>query len=248
MASSTVEDYVKAVYALQRESPTGEATVVRLAAVLGVTKGTVTTMVRKLCEAGLADAERYGGIRLTERGARLALDVVRRHRLIEVFLVEVLKFDWSEVHDEAERLEHAVSAKFLDRLDAHLGHPAIDPHGDPIPDAQGRVVERAGVPLSEFVTGERGEIVRVSDADPAFLALMAKHGLRPGAGFVVAGRVPEAGTMSVRAASGERGGSAEGGAEVSLSIASAGRVVAVRRPGGGAGAWPGAGFGAAGPG
>ncbi|MGA1018835.1 MAG: metal-dependent transcriptional regulator, partial [Phycisphaerales bacterium] len=120
MASSTVEDYVKAIYLLQQDAPTGEATVARLAATLGVTKGSVTAMVRKLRDARLANAKRYGGIALTPRGRTLAIDMIRRHRLIEVFLVETLGFDWSEVHEEAERLEHALSAKVLDRLDAFL--------------------------------------------------------------------------------------------------------------------------------
>ncbi|MEO1006986.1 MAG: metal-dependent transcriptional regulator [Planctomycetota bacterium] len=199
MPTSTVEDYVKAIYLLQRDAPTGEATVVRLAATLGVTKGSVTAMVRKLREAKLADAERYGGIRLTARGRKLAIDMIRRHRLIEVFLVETLGFDWAEVHEEAERLEHALSAKVLDRLDAFLDHPSIDPHGDPIPDADGRLVEDRSTPLSQLHAGDRGVVARIVDQDPDFLGFAAKHGLRPGTRIGVVEVVPEAGSMSVKA-------------------------------------------------
>lgn len=199
MPTSTVEDYVKAIYLLQQDAPTGEATVVRLSATLGVTKGSVTAMVRKLREAKLARAERYGGISLTARGRKLAIDMIRRHRLIEVFLVDTLGFDWAEVHEEAERLEHALSAKVIDRLDAFLNHPAIDPHGDPIPDAQGRLAEDAQTPLSELAPGERGVIARISDQDPRFLEFASKHGLRPGTRVGVVEVVPEAESMSVKA-------------------------------------------------
>ena len=160
MATSTVEDYVKAIYLLQQDAPTGEATVAGLAATLGVTKGSVTAMVRKLRDAKLANAQRYGGITLTAKGRRLAIDMIRRHRLIEVFLVETLGFDWSEVHVEAERLEHALSAKVIDRLDAFLGRPTIDPHGDPIPDADGRLESCGGTPLSDLARGARGVVAR----------------------------------------------------------------------------------------
>ncbi|MEM6675469.1 MAG: metal-dependent transcriptional regulator [Planctomycetota bacterium] len=199
MTTSTVEDYVKAIYLVSQDAPTGEATVARIAATLGVTKGSVTAMVRKLRDSGLADAERYGGVRLTGTGEKLALDMIRRHRLIEVFLVEVLGFDWSEVHEEAERLEHAVSAKVLDRLDDYLGRPAIDPHGDPIPDADLRIVEDDCTPLSELSKGDRGTVARVVDQEPAFLAFAATHGLRPGTKLGVVDVVPEAQSVTVRA-------------------------------------------------
>lgn len=216
MATSTVEDYVKAVYLLQRESATGEATVVRLAATLGVTKGTVTAMVRKLRDARLVNAERYGGIALTPRGRTLAIDMIRRHRLIEVFLVDTLGFDWSEVHDEAERLEHALSAKVLERLDAFLGHPTFDPHGDPIPDARGRIAEGDFTPLSALARGDRCVVRRIRDQDPAFLAFAAHHGLRLGSRVGVVRLIPESGAMSVRAS---------GRQAVSLSMEAAGKVL-----------------------
>lgn len=214
MPTSTVEDYVKAIYLLQEESPSNEATVAGLAGALAITKGSVTSMVRKLREAGLADAERYGGISLTRRGRAMAIDIIRRHRLVEVFLVETLGLDWSEVHEEAERLEHALSAKVLDRLDEFLGRPAIDPHGDPIPDAEGNLADEALTPLSELGKGERGEVARVSDQDPAFLEFAAKHGLRPGERVNVVDVTPEAESMGVRAGGKRRSVS------LSLSVAS----------------------------
>jgi len=215
MATSTVEDYVKAIHLIQADAPDNQATVARIASTLGVTKGSVTAMVRKLRDAGLADAERYGGVALTARGRRLAIDMIRRHRLIEVFLVETLGLDWSEVHDEAERLEHAMSKKVLERLDAFLNHPAIDPHGDPIPDANGRMVEGDATPLSELPKGTRGTVARVVDQDPAFLAFAAEHGLRPGARVAVIEVVPEAESISVRPARRD---------PVSLSFNAAGKV------------------------
>ena len=215
MATSTVEDYVKAIHLLQSDAPTGEATVARLAATLGVTKGSVTAMVRKLREAGLADAERYGGITLTKKGRGLAIDMIRRHRLIEVFLVETLGLDWAEVHDEAERLEHAMSGRVLDRLDAFLGHPSADPHGDPIPDADGTLVEGDFTPLSQLGAGDRGRVARVGDQDPAFLEFAARHGLRPGTRVRVLEIVPEAESISVKADRKD---------PVSMSLRAAGKV------------------------
>lgn len=197
MLSATVEDYIKAIYALQRESPTGDAAVTRLAVSLGVTSGTVTAMTHKLKDAGLVKAERYGGMRLTAKGTRLALDVIRRHRLIEVFLVDVLKFDWSEVHDEAERLEHALSPALIERLDAFLGHPTIDPHGAPIPDAKGRLSEAPAVAAHTLAKGTRATVARVAGQEPAFLALAARHGLRPGAACTVVEQVPEAESVTL---------------------------------------------------
>jgi len=200
MPTSTVEDYVKAVYMLQADSPAGEATVARLAATLGVTKGSVTSMVRKLRDARLVDAERYGGITLTDKGEAVAIDMIRRHRLVEVFLVETLGFDWSEVHEEAERLEHAMSAKVIDRLDAFLGRPPFDPHGDPIPDAQGTLAPDDATPLTDLREGDRATVARISDQDPGFLAFAGEHGLRPGARVTVIERVPESDSLRVRAA------------------------------------------------
>jgi len=217
MATETVEDYLKALCTLCRESPTGEAGVVRLAAAMGVTKGSATSMVRKLCDARLAKAKRYGGVTLTAKGTRAAVDVLRRHRIIETFLVQTLKLDWAEVHEEAERLEHALSPRILQRLDEFLGHPAADPHGDPIPDATGNVREPGGRPLSDHAVGAKVRIVRIADQDPAFLTFVAEHGLKPGARATVVGVSEQADSITVQAS---------GHPEVALSRSAAAKVQA----------------------
>src|ERR1043165_5503845 len=143
MASETVENYLKAIYSLSAKSDSDQVSLGDLAAAVGVTPGTATTMVKKLALDRLAKYERYSGVALTAKGKQTALAVLRRHRLIETFLVRTLGMDWAEVHAEAERLEHALSDRLLQRLDAFLGHPAVDPHGDPIPDPRGRLRQTA---------------------------------------------------------------------------------------------------------
>src|SRR6187399_1372915 len=139
--SHTVENYLKAIY--QAQTTLAEATALvpmgQLASALGVVPGTATTMVKALAESGLVRYEPYVGVRLTVAGEKLASLVLRRHRLIELFLVRILGMSWAEVHDEAERLEHAVSERLIDRIDDMLGRPIVDPHGDPIPTAEGRI-------------------------------------------------------------------------------------------------------------
>lgn len=181
MATETVENYLKAIYALSREAAAGEAAMSRIATVVGVTTGTATTMVKKLTAAKLVRYERFGGVKLTARGEKAAIDILRRHRLIETFLVETLNLDWSLVHAEAERLEHAISPIVLEALDRHLGHPSVDPHGDPIPDGMGGVREGVGKSLTDFAAGARIRVARIVDQDQQFLAFVARHGLKPGA-------------------------------------------------------------------
>src|SRR5436189_648500 len=169
LPSSTVENYLKAIHQGQ-SALTGDERLVpmgQVAAALGVTPGTATTMVKTLAESGLAEYEPYAGVALTASGARLATLVVRRHRLIELFLVRVLGFGWDEVHDEAEQLEHVVSDRLIERIDEMLGRPAADPHGDPIPNAQGafrpqNVQSLLTCPLQIPVT-----VTRVVDQDKA---------------------------------------------------------------------------------
>ncbi|MGH7243117.1 MAG: metal-dependent transcriptional regulator [Phycisphaerales bacterium] len=216
MASEAVENYLKALEALCRESPTGEAGMKRLAAVVGVTTGTATSMAKKLAAAKLAKYERFGGISLTAKGQAAARDILRRHRLIETFLVETLKLDWSVVHAEAERLEHAISPAVLEALDRHLGHPRVDPHGDPIPDGTGGVGEARGRSLCEFPIGARVRVARVADQDPEFLEFVAKQGLKPGAiATVTAVDVP---AQAIRI-------TPDGRAAVSLGFAAAGKIM-----------------------
>lgn len=175
----TVENYLKAIYAHSRGS--GMASMGALAAELGVTPGTVTTMVRRLTQSGLARYEKYAGVGLTPAGRKAALSVVRRHRLIETFLVETLGLDWAEVHDEAERLEHALSPVVIEALDRFLGRPRVDPHGEPIPDAGGRIRERDLVPLAGVRSPARFRVAQIADDSSAFLRFAGRHGLRPGA-------------------------------------------------------------------
>lgn len=216
MPSEPVENYLKAIFSLGLESGTGEAGVGRLAAIVGVTSGTATSMVRRLARERLATFRRYGGVRLTPRGRRAAADVIRRHRVLETFLVSVVGMDWAEVHEEAERLEHAVSPRLIDRLDHMLGRPRFDPHGDPIPDAQGVVLSGSGTPLAACHAGDRVRLVRLADQRADILRFLAGAGLVPGASITVRSTQPGADAMSVRA--GRKG-------PVSLSMAAAGRII-----------------------
>src|SRR5438552_18621949 len=140
MATSTVENYIKQLYLEQQEQPGQRVPMGRLAAAMGVVPGTATTMVKALADSGLVEYEPRGGVRLTSGGEQLALHVIRRHRLVELFLVKVVGLDWSEVHAEAEELEHAISDKVMEKIDALLGRPSVDPHGDPIPLANGQLM------------------------------------------------------------------------------------------------------------
>ncbi len=184
MATRTVEDYIKRIY-LEQQGGANLVPFGRLAAAMEVVPGTVTTMVKALADSGLVGYEPRQGVRLTSAGEKLALHVLRRHRLIELFLVRVLRFDWSEVHDEAEELEHAVSERLIERIDELLGRPGYDPHGDPIPDATGKVAERRLQPLSSGRAGGRGTIARIADQDAQFLRYATDRGLVPGAALGV---------------------------------------------------------------
>ncbi len=181
MPSSTVENYLKRIYLEQQAEPAGEIVSMKsLAGAMGVTPGTATSMARSLADSRLVAYEPYGGVKLTARGRTLALRVLRRHRLIESFLVDALGLDWSEVHDEAESLEHAISDKLLDRIDEFLGFPSVDPHGDPIPTAAGEVRQAALTALTEVEEGAEVRIARVLDQDEKFLRFVDRHMLRPG--------------------------------------------------------------------
>jgi DtxR family Mn-dependent transcriptional regulator len=187
MPSSTVENYVKQIYLEQQadREPAGLVAMGRLATAMGVVPGTATSMIKALADSGLVEYEPRGGVRLTHGGEQLALHVLRRHRLVELFLVKVLGLDWSEVHAEAEELEHTISDKVLDRIDAYLGHPAVDPHGDPIPSAKGKVAELRHESLADCATERRFRVARVIDQDPAFLQFVERCGLMPGVAVVV---------------------------------------------------------------
>ena len=180
--SSTVENYLKEVYLGVSRLPPGVPLLPmgQLASALRVAPGTATTMVKALAESGLVDYEPYTGVRLTAAGTKLAATVLRRHRLVELFLVQVMGMRWDEVHDDAEHLEHVVSDRLLDRIDEMLGHPDTDPHGDPIPGKEGTIRERHFDTLLTCPIGTPVVVARVTDQDPAFLRFVERHGLKPG--------------------------------------------------------------------
>lgn len=198
MPSSTVEDYVKQIY-LEAQRADGEPVQTgQLAQALSVTPGTVTSMLKTLSSAGLIDYEPRTGVHLTSGGRELALHVLRRHRLIEQFLVEVLKLDWSEVHEEAEQLEHVISEKVLARIDAHLGYPSSDPHGDPIPSSDGQVTSpQEACLLADLDDGEEATVSRIMDQDPHFLRYLREQGLVPGIRIKVDQRDPRSEFMTL---------------------------------------------------
>ena len=191
-----VEDYLKVVWSAQEWSDT-PVTTKQLAERLGVGASTVSETVRRLCGMGLLEHERYGAISLTEEGRDLAVAMVRRHRLLETYLVERLGYQWDEVHEEAEVLEHAVSDLVIDRMDAALGHPTHDPHGDPIPDAEGRVPTDRSQALSDVATGAQVRVLRVSDRSPDILRYLSEHGIWVGTRLTVTGVNPAAAAVQI---------------------------------------------------
>ena len=194
--STSVEDYVKVIYDLQ-ERGIGPVTISGMAERLAVSNSSVSGMLRKLNELGLVEHKRYGTVSLTEAGTKAALSVLRRHRLLETYLVAELGYSWDEVHDEAEILEHVVSDKFVDRVAHHLGNPLVDPHGDPIPTHDGQIVERETVLLSEAEEGAVGTIVRVNDTDPDLLRYLADIEIGLGTRVRVVECRPFAGSMDL---------------------------------------------------
>jgi DtxR family Mn-dependent transcriptional regulator len=187
---SAVEDYAKAVYALSRRSDDGRVSTNALADRLGVSAASASAMAKKLDVLGLVTHERYHGVRLTEAGERVALEVLRHHRLLELFLAEELGLPWDRVHEEAEVLEHHLSEELEAVIAERLGDPSVDPHGDPIPTHDGRIVEHVTSALDVCEVGDRGRFTRVSDADPAMLRYLADRGIRPGDAFEVVDKQP----------------------------------------------------------
>jgi DtxR family Mn-dependent transcriptional regulator len=195
--SASIQDYAKAVYALEMRKDAA-VTTNALAERLGVTPGSVSAMIRKLSELGLVEHEPYRGVRLTSQGRRVALEVLRHHRLIELFLAQELGMSWDQVHDEAEVLEHVLSDDLEQLISARLGHPTLDPHGDPIPTETLEVDEGQALSLDELEAGACGRFVRVSDADPDMLRYLAELGVGLGDRLEVVGRQPFGGPVFVR--------------------------------------------------
>jgi DtxR family transcriptional regulator, Mn-dependent transcriptional regulator len=192
-----VEDYAKAIYALQ-DRCSGAVTTTSLAERLGVTPASASGMVRKLGEQGLVTHEPYHGVRLTASGTRLALEVLRHHRLLELYLAETLGVPWDRVHDEAEVLEHVLSEDLEALIAAKLGHPTHDPHGDPIPTAELELPEEPTESLAALEPGAEGVFVRVSDSDPEILRYLADRGIAPGDALSVEDKQPFGGPLFVR--------------------------------------------------
>lgn len=195
--SAVAQDYLKVIWTAQEWSPEKVSTKL-LAERIGVSASTVSEAVRKLADQGLVQHARYGAITLTEDGRRAAIAMVRRHRLIETFLVNELGYGWDEVHDEAEVLEHAVSETLMARIDAKLGYPDRDPHGDPIPSVDGAVPTPPARQLSDFGDGEIGRVARISDSDPAMLRYFDSLGIALDTPITVVERRDFAGTIAVR--------------------------------------------------
>jgi DtxR family Mn-dependent transcriptional regulator len=199
LPSSTVENYLKAIHHAQARLSQDELVPMgQLAMALGVVPGTATTMVKTLADSGLVRYEPYTGVRLTPAGDRLAISVLRRHRLVELFLVKVMGMSWTEVHDEAELLEHVVSDRLIERMDAMLGHPEVDPHGDPIPDAAGVMRQREYGNLLTCPLDQRVTITRIADQDAAFLNFIEESGLMPGASVSVEARDPASDSVRIQ--------------------------------------------------
>lgn len=177
--SEAIEDFLKAVYILQQKQERVHTSM--LADVLKISAPSISEMAKKLAKANLVQHEPYRGITLTDAGERVALAIVRHHRLLELFLVEALHYGWDEVHDEAEHLEHAISERLADRIADYLGHPRYDPHGDPIPGPEGELPPRTLTPLSRWELSEPGIVARLADQAPDMLRYLAEKGLVVGA-------------------------------------------------------------------
>ncbi|HEV3048583.1 MAG TPA: metal-dependent transcriptional regulator [Solirubrobacteraceae bacterium] len=197
LRTPAVEDYSKAIFALESRGQEPVSTNA-LAERLGITAGSVSAMLRRLDELGLITHLPYRGVRLTEDGRRIALEVIRHHRLLESYLAQALDMPWDRVHAEAEVLEHVLSEELEELIAAKLGHPTVDPHGDPIPTAELELEERHTDRLEGLEPGQSGVFVRVSDSDPAMLRYLAERGISPGDRFEVLERQPFGGPLFVR--------------------------------------------------
>jgi DtxR family Mn-dependent transcriptional regulator len=210
--SEAVQDYAKAIYSLQERADEPVSTSA-LADRLGVAPASASAMVKRLETLGLVSRRPYHGVELTPAGRRVALEVIRHHRLLELYLAEALGMPWDRVHEEAEVLEHAISPELSELIAAKLGNPTHDPHGDPIPTVDGKVERASSRALADLEPGDRGIFVRISDSDPEMLRWLSERGIAPGDRLEVVERQPFDGPLHVRFASGEH---ALGGALVKM--------------------------------
>ncbi len=221
MPTSTVEDYLKCILLAEQAAPDQPVSTGQIAAALSVAPGTVTAMLKTLANSSLVSYEPYSGVSLTDPGRQLAVHVLRRHRLVELFLVRVMGLDWAEVHDEAELLEHAVSDRIIERMDAMLGEPDVDPHGDPIPTAGGEVEHRELQSLLDCPLDVWLQVARVTDQAADFLQLVETEHLKPGSRLMVTGRDEAADTMQL-----ER----RGVGPLALGLRAASKILVAEKP------------------
>jgi DtxR family Mn-dependent transcriptional regulator len=196
--TQAVEDYLKAIYELQEDND--KVSTNALAEKLGVKAGSVTGMISKLAEdrPRLVDYEKHQGVTLTPAGRKIALEIIRHHRLLELYLQQALGYSWDQVHDEAEKLEHVISEDFEDRIATLLGNPDRDPHGDPIPAKDGTIAALCGQPLTDLAAGQTARVARVRDDDPALLRYLAEIGIVPDATLLITSKAPFDGPLHVR--------------------------------------------------
>lgn len=195
--SQAVEDYIKCIYSLESDFGEGVSTT-NIAESLGVSSASVTNMIKRLAKMGLVKYESYYGTTLTESGRKIALEIIRHHRLLELYLKEIMGYSWDEVHDEAENLEHHISERFEDKIAELLNNPTHDPHGDPIPSKDGVMPEIANSPLADMPEGKRWMIGRVVDQNPELLRYLEKIGLIPGVEVEVAEKAPLKGPITIK--------------------------------------------------
>lgn len=200
--TAPVEDYLKAIYAFERDGHSAATN--DIAQRLSIAPASVSGMVQRLAEQGLVAYERYRGVRLTAAGRRAALRTLRRHRVIEAYLVQALGYGWDSVHDEAERLEHSASDTLIDRMASAIGEPDTDPHGAPIPTREGTIDETPHQTLADAPVGTRARVVRVGDEDPGMLRYLDSLGLRPGAEVILMNRAPFDGPLTIEVGSATR--------------------------------------------
>lgn len=195
MITHAMEDYLKIIFKLEEEDTS--VTTQSIAERLDVQSPSVTNMIKRLADLNLVKHKPYRGVVLTITGRKAALEVIRHHRLLELYLAEALDYSWDQVHDEADRLEHSISEEFEARIDKVLGFPRVDPHGEPIPTAEGEIAELVGVRLSDVPEGDRAVIEQVSDTDPEKLRYLGDMGLFPAAGVTVVEQMPFDGPVRI---------------------------------------------------
>lgn len=218
LSRAAVEDYLKVIFNLAEWDSQDAVSNADVAARLGVSTSSASEMVRKLTADGLLEHERYGGIALTAEGRREAMTMVRRHRLVETFLVRMLGYSWDEVHDEAEVLEHAVSELLVERMDDALGHPYRDPHGDPIPTANGRLHRPKAVMLASLDPGDSGWIARIIDENSELLRWFTDNAIALDTAVEVLEQRPFGGPLVVRVGSGSEAHEVELGLEAATAL------------------------------